>query len=401
MGQSSFDLMINVQKLLQSFDSESDLKKMNSLSVRENLSKVDAADERFRNALQAYQISQASYLANTGLDFAFKSEFIKAREYYQRACDLQKFQLSQQNDLDDSQLAENSNNTEKCVELSISLGKPETIIDAGPNFISITILKDLNYLVTGGDHELRFYDLRFKLLVRHFGENVSDMKPFKKNQLITASNANLLIWNAETGECVNKIENVSMFVFTVELNKSHSLLLAGGAGQVVLVDMENFQVIRSYSGHTSWIRSVTFNEAKNQLISGSDDKSIRIWNANDNTSQRTLTGHRGTVTKLVIDEQTGWLYSTSYDKSIREWNVDTGECLRSLTGHTDWIRDLIVTRTKLVSASHDHTILVWSKQNGQVTKTLSSTSGFWRLALNPINGQLISSTCDGEVVFWV
>ena len=40
------------------------------------------------------------------------------------------------------------------------------------------------------------------------------------------------------------------------------------------------------------------------------------------------------VTAVCVDPSSGYVISGSYDKTVRIWNTDTGECLRTLEGHT-------------------------------------------------------------------
>ena len=35
-----------------------------------------------------------------------------------------------------------------------------------------------------------------------------------------------------------------------------------------------------------------------------------------------------------MDPRTGYIISGSYDKTVRIWNADTGECVRTLEGHS-------------------------------------------------------------------
>jgi len=51
---------------------------------------------------------------------------------------------------------------------------------------------------------------------------------------------------------------------------------------------------------------------------------------------KTLEGHTSYVTSIHFDGN-GLLASGSNDKTIRLWEVSTGNCLKTLEGHTDWV----------------------------------------------------------------
>ncbi|MEO0971189.1 MAG: hypothetical protein AAFX80_23470 [Cyanobacteria bacterium J06639_18] len=58
------------------------------------------------------------------------------------------------------------------------------------------------------------------------------------------------------------------------------------------------------------------------------------------------------------------LVSGSYDKTIKLWNIQTGECLKTLDEHTNKISSVAITPDNqiLVSGSYDKTIRHLRKQ---------------------------------------
>lgn len=68
----------------------------------------------------------------------------------------------------------------------------------------------------------------------------------------------------------------------------------------------------------------------------------------------------------------------SRDKTIRIWDCQTGQCLKTLTGHDNWIRALVFHPTGkfLLSASDDKTIRIWDLTTGRCTKTIEAHNHF-------------------------
>ena len=74
----------------------------------------------------------------------------------------------------------------------------------------------------------------------------------------------------------------------------------------------------------------TWNEdSSNILASGSDDKSIKIWNFESGSCLLTLNGHRDFVTALHFLGNNK-LASGSKDTTIKIWDIESGACLRTL-----------------------------------------------------------------------
>jgi len=78
-----------------------------------------------------------------------------------------------------------------------------------------------------------------------------------------------------------------------------------------------------------------------------------------------LTGHTSSVLSLVVLPD-GLLASGSgsEDKTIRIWNTKSGETIKILTGHTSSVLSLVVLPDGLLaSGSDDKTIRIWDDQN--------------------------------------
>ncbi len=105
--------------------------------------------------------------------------------------------------------------------------------------------------------------------------------------------------------------------------------------------------------------------SNNVLASGSQDKTIRIWDLNTFKLVKTLNGHVDTVSclaRLSHDE----LVSGSFDKTIRIWNWSYGEFIelkgKAEQNHKDYVSSLItLPNDMIVSGSWDKTIKRWAR----------------------------------------
>lgn len=98
------------------------------------------------------------------------------------------------------------------------------------------------------------------------------------------------------------------------------------------------------------------------LITGSYDRSVKVWNLDTGNEVRTLLGHTRAVRALQFDQML--LFTGSMDGTVRMWNWKAGECLRVLEGHTDGVVSLNYNGYLLASGSADSTINVWNFRTG-------------------------------------
>jgi WD40 repeat protein len=74
-------------------------------------------------------------------------------------------------------------------------------------------------------------------------------------------------------------------------------------------------------GHTNWIRSVTFSPDGLQIISGFDDRTVRVWDAVSGVHKHTLEGHTNSIFSVAFSPDSSQIISGSADGTVRVWDV--------------------------------------------------------------------------------
>ena len=90
-------------------------------------------------------------------------------------------------------------------------------------------------------------------------------------------------------------------------------------------------------------------------------QTVRLWDATTGSPLRTLTGHTDYVLSVSFSPDGNTLASGSRDTTVRLWDATTGSPLRTLTGHTDGVSSVSFSPdgNTLASASGDGTVLLW------------------------------------------
>ncbi|KAL7313633.1 hypothetical protein PS15m_007357 [Mucor circinelloides] len=168
-------------------------------------------------------------------------------------------------------------------------------------------------------------------------------------------------------------------VMCVQFCDGSNILMTGSYDKTVRIwCLETGQLIRTLTGHTRCVRALQFDEAK--LVTGSMDQTLKIWNWQTGKCIRTLEGHTGGVLSLHFNSRL--MASGSTDHTIRVWNFSAGECC-TLTGHTEWVNSVRFCRegTLLVSASDDSTIRLWDVQKRSCIQVLNGHVGQVQIAV--------------------
>jgi F-box and WD-40 domain protein MET30 len=126
--------------------------------------------------------------------------------------------------------------------------------------------------------------------------------------------------------------------------------------------------VRTLRGHTNGVMCLQFSETLPHLpfpvlITGSYDRTARIWNLATGEEIRCLRGHTRALRALQFDQVK--LVTGSMDHTLRVWNWRTGECIRTLEGHTEGVICLNFNSAVLASGGVDTTIKVWNFCTGE------------------------------------
>ena len=71
--------------------------------------------------------------------------------------------------------------------------------------------------------------------------------------------------------------------------------------------------------------------------------------------ERKLTGHKDWVNSVAVSPDGKWAASGSDDKTVKIWDLETGECRATLEGHTDQVESVAITPDgkRILSGSND------------------------------------------------
>ncbi|CAF0925382.1 unnamed protein product [Rotaria sp. Silwood1] len=163
-----------------------------------------------------------------------------------------------------------------------------------------------------------------------------------------------------------------------------STILSGSQDRtLVLYDFINHRIRRRWTGHENDVVKVLYGHIVNLVVSASRDRTIHFWNINSDLPVQKLLGHELVVTAIDFNPENSVLISGSRDNKIIFWDTKTGQILKKIMIGRNLITD--------AKWSHDGTFIA---QTGEDKETKMYDARNMTQVVSFPKKQYIQTSCD-------
>lgn len=178
--------------------------------------------------------------------------------------------------------------------------------------------------------------------------------------------------------------------------------------------------------HDKDINALNVHHSSQLFASASQDKTVKIWSVAEGEVQGILRGHKRGVWSVQFGPAQmpavqgedglvtgkGVVLTGSGDKTIKLWNLADYTCVRTFEGHSNsvlkvaWLnmssgQDQAKKRVQFTSAGGDGLVKVWDANSGETECTLDNHEDrVWAVIVHPENNTIVSGSGDSTVSFW-
>jgi WD40 repeat protein/serine/threonine protein kinase len=156
-------------------------------------------------------------------------------------------------------------------------------------------------------------------------------------------------------------------------------------------------------GHTDGVASVAFSGDGERIVSGSRDYTVKVWDAASGKQLLTCNGHLGPVYSAAFSDDGKRIVSGSADRTVKVWDATLGKEVLALKVHTGGVRKVVFNRkaTRIASASEDGTVKVSDAITGQEILVLEGhTEGVSAVAWSVDDSRIVSGSYDKTLKIW-
>ena len=243
---------------------------------------------------------------------------------------------------------------------------------------SVTFSSDGKILATGSDDKtIKLWDINTNQEICTLSGHLHAVKSvsFSPNGILASASwdKTIKLWNVNTGAELCSLTGHQLQLTAVAFSHQGKLLASASFDRTIrlwvipsteppsaTIKFEN-RPHYTLSGHDWAVLTVAFSPDGNILATGSDDRTIKLWDVNTGQIIRTLLGHSWSVTAVAFSPDGETLISGSWDKTVKLWRVSTGEEIATLCGHLDSISAVAISLIAqlIASGSKDKTIKLW------------------------------------------
>uniref|UniRef100_A0AAX7UQ61 CARD domain-containing protein n=1 Tax=Astatotilapia calliptera TaxID=8154 RepID=A0AAX7UQ61_ASTCA len=195
-------------------------------------------------------------------------------------------------------------------------------------------------------------------------------------------------------------------------------VICAARNAVLLWDLEANKKMADCSGHLSWVQRVQFSLDGSQLLSCSDDQTIRIWETKKVHTSSAIRLKRDSDVlfnheEIIVSAESGYIkVHRVFLWQEREavvfllvGTVPSGKLLATLQGHTKTVLHCQFSQNgqTLITSSEDATIRLWEWQSGKCRVLhghKEQVRCFSLLSDSPNDSRLLSWSFDGTVKVW-
>lgn len=207
-----------------------------------------------------------------------------------------------------------------------------------------------------------------------------------------------------TWRCIYTLSGHDAWVRSVALSGDGQILVSGSGDKTVKVwSTYTGELLYDLVGHTTWVRAVAISPDGQRLASVSNDKTVRLWQTQDGQEYAVLTGHSDWIRAAAFTPNGNRLFTAGQDKTICVWDVHKIRLTHQFTGHRHWVLAIAISPNGhlLASGSRDRTIRLWNLVTGDCQLILEGHAAeVTALAFSPDGQTLISGSTDQTLKTW-
>lgn len=284
----------------------------------------------------------------------------------------------------------------------------------------IDISNSGKHIATGsGEKIVKAWDIDTGSYLQSLEGHLSEINAItfsSNNKLATASvDRTIKIWDIRTGKCLKTLQGRADFIHSVVCSKNAQIIVSSSQHTIKFWDLQTHKTISTFFEDKHWFSSLIISSDEKMIACatiGNDNNIIKIWPisslsknqvtamTNQKIYPKILQGHNDSIWSIAFSSDSTKIVSGSSDRTIKIWNSQTGECIATFEGHTRPILSVAFSPDgKKIASCGGHSIIkIWDLATGKCQQTIQENASYIIKFIS--NDVLASGQTNGLVKLW-
>ncbi len=216
--------------------------------------------------------------------------------------------------------------------------------------------------------------------------------------ILAGWNGNAVILDAATGNTLRTYSGHSQPVYSVTFSPDGSKVACGDlSGKVKILNVSNGTLVRTMSEHVNSVQSVRYSRDGSKMVTS--DGTAVLWDAGTGTSLKTFAGRIADISPDGTKVLTG---ESGKEKTVSLFDAATGNPIFAAEA-SRYVLDASFSGdgSLFLAACVDTSIRIWNTQSGSLVKMLRHPESYpYCAAFSPDGSLIVSGTYDSLVILW-
>lgn len=182
---------------------------------------------------------------------------------------------------------------------------------------------------------------------------------------------NIKIWDTESSECLKTIKGYEEKIDILKITQDGKYIVAVSShnNKIIIWDFKNGKLLHKINISTN---SINLSPDSKYIITGDNNKTLKIWDIKSGECLKTLQGHNKTISYVLISSNGEYIISADVSNIIKIWNNKSNECLRTIKVHDENITSIVISenQNKILVICNNYIIKIWDFKNGNFLKRI-------------------------------
>jgi len=157
------------------------------------------------------------------------------------------------------------------------------------------------------------------------------------------------------------------------------------------------------TGHSNRVNTIAISPDNKYVASGSNDKTIRIWNVLTKQKITALSGFANNIGGVAFSPDGKWLVGSSWDFQVKVWDAKTWKLSYTLPGNTDYVSNVCFSLDGkyLASCNASGQIFIWNTADFQIVKIISADGiDLMSIGFSADSKNIVAGGADNTIRVW-